>query len=107
MMGSTPEQVARELDEAGADVIGANCGQGIESFLPVCQRLRASTSKPVWIKANAGLPVMTDGKAVYKTTAADFAGYVPGLLQAGAAFIGGCCGTSPEFIAATKARIGG
>jgi methionine synthase I (cobalamin-dependent) len=105
MMGSTPEQVAQELDSAGADVIGANCGQGIESFLQVCQRLHASASKPIWIKANAGLPVIVDGKTVYKTTASDFAGYVPGLRQAGAAFIGGCCGTSPEFIAASKVRL--
>jgi methionine synthase I (cobalamin-dependent) len=105
MMGSTPEQVGRELDEAGADVIGANCGQGIENFLPVCQRLRAVTSKPVWIKANAGLPVMEEGKAVYKTTASDFAAYMPGLREAGAAFIGGCCGTSPEFIAAARKQL--
>lgn len=100
MMGATPEQVAKALTEAGADVIGANCGVGIERYVPVCQRLRASTDRPIWIKANAGLPVLVDGQAVYQTTPAEFASHIPGLLAAGANFVGGCCGTSPDFIRA-------
>src|SRR5206468_2167118 len=56
LMGATPEQAARALDEAGADVIGANCGNGIAGFVTLCRRLHAATRKPVWIKANAGLP---------------------------------------------------
>ena len=100
MMGATPEQVARALTEAGADVIGANCGVGIERYVPVCQRLRAATDRPIWIKANAGLPVLVDGQAVYQTTPEAFASHIPGLLAAGASFVGGCCGTSPDFIRA-------
>ena len=102
MMGATPEQVAQELTAAGADVIGANCGVGIERYVPVCQRLRAATDRPIWIKANAGLPAMIEGKVVYQSTPAQFASHVPALLQAGASFIGGCCGTNPEFIRALK-----
>ena len=99
MMGTTPEQAAAGLIAAGADVVGANCGQGIAGFVTICKRLKAAADgHPVWIKANAGLPQMRDGKAVYATTAAEFAGYVPAVLAAGASFIGGCCGTSPEFI---------
>lgn len=105
MMGATPEQVARELTQAGADVIGANCGVGIERYVPVCQRLKAATDRPVWIKGNAGLPVMVEGKATYRTTPEEFADHVPALLAAGASFIGGCCGTTPHFIRAVCARL--
>ena len=56
MMGVTPEQAAEGLDEAGADVIGANCGQGITGYIVICRRLRARTNKPLWIKPNAGIP---------------------------------------------------
>jgi len=99
MMGATPEQAASALVDAGADVIGANCGQGIAGFVKICARLKsAATRHPIWIKANAGLPHMQDGKAVYAMTATEFASHVPAVLAAGANFIGGCCGTSPEFI---------
>lgn len=99
MMGTTPEQAAAGLIEAGADVIGANCGQGVAGFVPICARFKAAAAgHPVWIKANAGLPEMHNGKATYAMTAADFAGYLPALKKAGASFLGGCCGTSPEFI---------
>lgn len=100
MMGTTPEQASAELDEAGADVIGANCGQGIEGYIPICERLRAATKRPIWIKANAGLPEMVEGKAVYRATPADFAKHALKVKAAGASFIGGCCGTSPAFIQA-------
>jgi len=99
MMGTTPEQAAAGLVEAGADVVGANCGQGIAGFVSICARLKAAASgRPVWIKANAGLPTMKDGKAVYAVDAETFTRQVPAVLEAGASFIGGCCGTSPEFI---------
>lgn len=99
LMGTTPEQAAKALVEAGADVIGANCGQGIAGFIKICARLKsAAEGRPIWIKANAGLPQMNDGKATYAMTAAEFATHIPALIAAGANFIGGCCGTSPEFI---------
>ena len=106
MMGTSPEQAARTLTDAGADAIGANCGVGIAAYVPICRRLVASTSRPVWIKANAGLPEMVEGRAVYATTPDDFAGYVPELVAAGARFIGGCCGTDPDFIRAIRRRMG-
>lgn len=100
MMGVAPEQAAEKLSEAGADVIGANCGQGIAGYAPICSRLHDSTDKPIWIKANAGMPRATDGKAVYAQTPEEFASFAPKLILAGATFIGGCCGTTPEFIRA-------
>jgi methionine synthase I (cobalamin-dependent) len=59
----------------------------------------------VWIKANAGLPTIESGKTVYATTAEDFAAHVPAVIAAGASFIGGCCGTSPEFIRKVRAAL--
>lgn len=105
LMGATPEQVARELTAAGADVIGANCGVGIERYVPVCRRLQAATDRPIWIKPNAGLPVLECGRVVYHTTPEEFAHHVPELVAAGASFIGGCCGTNPDFIRAVCARL--
>jgi len=105
MMGVTPEQAAEQLIVAGADVIGSNCGQGIAGMVEICRRLHAATDRPIWIKANAGLPEMVDGKTVYKQTPAEFASYVPQLVEAGASFIGGCCGTTPEFIRAVVERL--
>lgn len=99
MMGNSVDQVARELDEAGADIIGANCGQGIEGFVELCRSFTAATAKPVWIKANAGLPELADGRIIYNTTPARFAEYALKIAGLGASFIGGCCGTTPDFIA--------
>ncbi|MCE0497615.1 MAG: homocysteine S-methyltransferase family protein [Methylacidiphilales bacterium] len=108
MFGTTPEQAAAALVEAGADVIGANCGQGIAGFVKVCARLKAAADgRPVWIKANAGLPEMREGRATYAMSAAEFADHVPAVLSAGADFIGGCCGTTPEFIRELHRRLHG
>jgi 5-methyltetrahydrofolate--homocysteine methyltransferase len=98
LMGTTPEEAADALTTAGADVIGANCGQGIAGFAAICQRLKSATPLPIWIKANAGLPAVVEGRAKYSTTPDDFASFVPGLVKLGADFIGGCCGTNPDFI---------
>ena len=105
MMGATPEQAAEQLAAAGADVIGSNCGQGIAGMVEVCRRLHAATDRPIWIKANAGLPENVDGKTVYRQTPAEFAAYVPQLIEAGTSFIGGCCGTTPEFIRAVVEKL--
>jgi len=106
MMGQTPEQAAEALTQSGADVIGANCGQGIAGFISICKRLRAATDRPIWIKPNAGLPTVVAGQAQYSATANEFAAFVPSLVEAGAQFIGGCCGTNPEFVAEIRRVVG-
>ncbi|MBN2580754.1 MAG: homocysteine S-methyltransferase family protein [Pirellulales bacterium] len=103
LMGVTPEQAAEQLTAAGADVIGANCGQGIAGFVEICRRFRQTTPLPIWIKANAGLPQMVEGRTIYAQTPEEFASYVPALREAGASFLGGCCGTTPDFIRALRA----
>lgn len=105
LMGISPEDAARSLAAAGADVIGANCGQGIDGFVKLCRRLRAATGQPIWIKANAGLPEVLEGRTVYRVTPEQFASHVPALLKAGAQFIGGCCGTNPDFIRAARQQL--
>ena len=98
MMGTTPEEAATELAVAGADVIGANCGQGAELYLPICRRLRQASTLPLWIKPNAGLPELVGTQVEYRETPESFACQARALVEAGASFIGGCCGTTPQFI---------
>jgi 5-methyltetrahydrofolate--homocysteine methyltransferase len=105
MMGATPEQTVEALTAAGADVIGANCGQGIAGFASICKRLRAATDRTIWLKANAGLPTLVDGRAIYNATPEEFAGHAIELITLGANFVGGCCGTRPDFIRAICQRI--
>ena len=105
MMGNTPEQAAEVLVQAGADVIGANCGQGISGFIALCRRFRAVTDRPLWMKANAGLPAVIEGRARYNVTPQDFVQHIPDLIAAGANFVGGCCGTSPDFISAIRREL--
>jgi methionine synthase I (cobalamin-dependent) len=103
MMGATPEAVAAAMVEAGADAVGANCGVGVEYAVPICQRLRAACDLPLWIKPNAGLPTVEGAAIHYATSAEHFASYYAALRDAGASFIGGCCGSTPEFIRALVA----
>ena len=98
--GVTPEQAVVELARAGADAIGTNCGAGAETMAQICARLRAATALPIWIKPNAGLPEIVAGKAVYHITLEQFVAEALALVDAGASFIGGCCGTSPAHIRA-------
>jgi methionine synthase I (cobalamin-dependent) len=105
MMGVSPEQAAGQLSAAGAHVIGANCGIGIDAVVPICRALASATDLPVWIKPNAGLPELVNGNVVYSMTAETFAEFLPQLTAAGATFVGGCCGTNPTFIAALQRRL--
>ena len=105
MMGATPEAVAVAMVEAGADAVGANCGVGVEHAATVCRRLRAACDLPIWIKPNAGLPKMEGTAVRYDTSADFFASHYAALCEAGASFLGGCCGSTPDFIRAlVKAR---
>jgi methionine synthase I (cobalamin-dependent) len=98
LMGNTPEQAVEEFLKIGIDGVGANCGQGIEGYIPICRRLRAATDQAVWIKPNAGLPEVEDEKTIFYTTAQEFVASVPEMIQAGPNFIGACCGSDQEFV---------
>ncbi len=106
MMGNTPGDLARMAEELGADAVGANCGAGPDNYVKVARLLRAATTLPVWIKANAGLPqIGPDGETFFPLAPAGFAEFTPQLIEAGANFIGGCCGTTPEHIRALRAAV--
>ena len=103
MMGATPEAVAVAMVEAGADAVGANCGVGVELSVPICKRLCAACDLPVWIKPNAGLPTIEGTAIHYATSAEYFASHYAALAEAGASFVGSCCGSTPDFIRALVA----
>jgi 5-methyltetrahydrofolate--homocysteine methyltransferase len=100
IMGIRPEQSARELEKDGADIVGANCGAGIDHMIEVVGSMRGATGLPIWCKPNAGLPELLGGKTVYRETAEMMAAQIVTLAKAGAKIIGGCCGTTPAHIQA-------
>lgn len=98
VMGVRPEQAAAELLAAGADAVGANCGGGSGTMLGVIRTMRATCDLPLWAKPNAGKPELIEGRTVYRATPEEMAAQFGELAAAGAAFIGGCCGTTPEHV---------
>ena len=107
MTGLTPENAAHEMTAAGAAAVGANCGVGIEGYIPICRRMRGATPLPLWFKPNAGLPEVVNGEVVYRVSPEQFASHVPALVEAGAKFAGACCGSNPDFIRAVAATLRG
>jgi 5-methyltetrahydrofolate--homocysteine methyltransferase len=106
MMGAAPVQAAQAALEAGAQIIGANCGNGMENMVDIVRELRAAfPGTPILVQANAGIPVSVNGADVFPETPETTAGFVPALIDAGANIIGGCCGTTPEHIAAIKRAV--
>ncbi len=98
LSGATPEAVVALLEGLGADYIGVNCSAGPQSLLPVLERLVAVASVPVVFKPNAGLPTLVGGKTVYDLAPGAFGEYMKVALEGGARLVGGCCGTTPEYI---------
>ncbi len=106
MMGISPAQAAEKLAEAGADAVGANCGGiTIDQYVALLSEMRAEVDLPLIAQANAGLPEVVDGETLFKEPPAKFATSVPELLEAGAAIIGGCCGTTPDHIREVAAAV--
>lgn len=106
LTGLTPAKAAVEAAAAGADVIGANCGNGVDLMVDIARQMRtANPTTPILIHANAGQPKLVDGKTVFVETPAYTASRVPDLLAAGVNILGGCCGTGPAHIAAIAAAV--
>lgn len=106
MMGVSPEQFAEAMGAAGADIIGANCGNGMERMIEIVRKLRAAApDMPILVHANAGLPKNVNGVDIFPENPAEMAARVPMLIEAGANIIGGCCGTTPEHIRAIKRML--
>ena len=99
MMGISPTEMTEALVEAGADVIGANCGNGIADMIGIVKEIRqVNATVPVLIHANAGMPHYHDGETTFPESPEDMAVRVKEIVVAGANIIGGCCGTTPDHI---------
>ena len=100
MMGTSPEQAAEFMAEAGCDIVALNCGTGIDVRLAVdiARRYRSAAGLPIMAQPNAGLPVLENMKVVYKETPEEMARGLEELLEIGVAIVGGCCGSTPAHI---------
>jgi 5-methyltetrahydrofolate--homocysteine methyltransferase len=107
IMGVDVTGAARGLVDAGADLVGSNCGNGIENMIEIAREFRACTGAPMLIQSNAGLPQMVDGQVVYTETPEFMAERAVKLAELGVEVIGGCCGTTPEHIRALRKRLRG
>ncbi|HJR41080.1 MAG TPA: bifunctional homocysteine S-methyltransferase/methylenetetrahydrofolate reductase [Gemmatimonadaceae bacterium] len=103
--GATPEDVARALDAWGADVIGLNCSVGPQAILDAIERMAAVTKRKLSAQPNAGMPRDVGGRTMYMASPEYMASYGRHLIHAGAKFLGGCCGTTPEHIKALSEGI--
>lgn len=101
MMGVSPAEMVKAVKEAGASIIGANCGNGIDQMVDVVKEIRRTDpTTPVLVHANAGLPKIEDGKLIYSETPEIVSARARALVESGANIIGGCCGTTPDHIRA-------
>lgn len=105
MMGENIARCTAALEEAGVDIIGANCTLNSADMIGLTAEIRGATAKPIVIQPNAGQPVLRDGVTYYKQSASEFAADAKKIKAAGADMIGGCCGTTPEFIRALKMEL--
>lgn len=101
MTGACPESMVAMLEGLGVDALGANCSLGPKQMIPIAKRLYEATSLPLIMKPNAGLPKSVDGKTVFDVDAKEFSYIMTELVSLGARILGGCCGTTPEYIKET------
>jgi 5-methyltetrahydrofolate--homocysteine methyltransferase len=106
MMGVSPTDMVNTLIDAGADLIGANCGNGIADMIGIVEEIRKTNSEiPVLVHANAGMPHYHDGQTVFPESPDEMAVLVPKIIAAGANVIGGCCGTTPGHISRVREMV--
>lgn len=96
--GCTPESMVENIEKLGVDAIGVNCSLGPQKLIPIVEKIAKVATVPVIVQANAGLPEIIDGQAIYNVNSEEFFISVKKFVQLGASIIGGCCGTNPDFI---------
>ena len=106
MMGVTPERAVHAMEDAGAHVVGSNCGNGIDNMVDIARRMRSETDGFLLIHSNAGIPAMKGGQIIYPESPGYMAERFRELADIGVNIIGGCCGTGPEHIRALAAAVG-
>lgn len=102
IMGTTIQEAVRVLLDEGADILGSNCGNGSEAMVEVAREFRKHTDRPLLIQPNAGLPELRGGTLSYPESPEYMAGQCQRLLEIGVNIVGGCCGTTPDHIAALR-----
>ncbi len=102
VMGVNIEDAAKGLEAVGADIIGSNCGNGIENMIMIAREFRGYSGLPLIIQPNAGIPKLKGAKAVYSETPQFMAEKAKELVSAGVSIIGGCCGTTPAHVSAIR-----
>ncbi len=110
LSGSTPETMVAMLEGLGVDAIGVNCSLGPEDMIPAVERLCKAASIPVIVNPNAGLPKVVGGKTVFDVSASDFVKSmekIAAIPSRCAKILGGCCGTTPEYIQGIQEKLGG
>lgn len=107
LFGTTPEVAVVVLQSLGADVIGVNCSTGPAEMAPLVAKMAEYATIPILAKPNNGFPELIDGKTIYRTTPEEFAQAGVSLVEAGAAIVGGCCGTTPAHIRALAGLVKG
>ncbi|MFA7060455.1 MAG: homocysteine S-methyltransferase family protein [Pedobacter sp.] len=105
VLGTPPEAAAITLAAAGADIVGSNCGLGVDGIHDILQRMRAVTDLPLISQANAGLPQLVDDRTVFPGTPEEMVAYHDRMIALGVRIIGGCCGTTPAHIKAMKEAL--
>ncbi len=106
-MGVTVEQACTGLVEAGANIVGSNCGNGIDKMIAIAKEFATHSSVPVIIQSNAGVPENVGGEVIYPESPEFMAERVGQLIDLGVVIIGGCCGTGPDHIRALRSAIDG
>ena len=107
VLGTPPEAAAITLEAAGANIVGSNCGLGVDGIYEVLCAMRKVTSLPLISQANAGLPLLVDGKTVFPGTPEEMTAYHDRMMELGVRVIGGCCGTTPSHIRAIREALDG
>ena len=105
MMGVTPEKAVHDLREAGADVVGANCGNGIDRMVDLAEQMRAVDDGLMLVHSNAGIPDMKGGQIIYNEGPEYMAERFKRMADLGVNVLGGCCGTGPDHIRALKTSV--
>jgi 5-methyltetrahydrofolate--homocysteine methyltransferase len=106
VMGASIEQAVEALSEAGADILGSNCGNGSDLMVEIAREFRARTRKPIAIQPNAGVPELRGVVVVYPEEPGFMAERAKALMALGVSLIGGCCGTTPAHIRAFREVVG-
>jgi 5-methyltetrahydrofolate--homocysteine methyltransferase len=107
VLGTPPEAAAVTLDALGVDVLGSNCGLGVDGIFAILEKMRSVTPRPLIAQANAGLPTLVDGQTIFPGTPEEMTAYHDRMIALGVRVIGGCCGTTPDHIRAIRMALEG